>query len=460
MSQTALLSGWRKPARVSRSLCSTCLLDAICFNVSVVGDDGVKMPDESVVRIKSLLRLRSATALGLLCIAFVLAGLFWKTDRGLVAADAKLASPDTREAGLFHPTAAQWATLTVQPVGVQSFRSGFRTEGKIVIDEDRSTRIYSPYGGRVKRLLAAPGDVVEQGQQIFVIDATDSAETQKDFVAAIAELNKARSQVNLTTIVERRVANLVKDKAMSQKDWEEAQANLLTAQNDFRSAEVALQAVRNRLRLIGKTDQEIDAFEKTGVITPDAPVYSPLAGTILQRRIGPGQYVDAGASDAEPIYRVGDISKVWLLAYVRESDASQVKLGQKIQFSVLTHPGRVFESQINYIAASFDAETRRLAVRAVVDNSEGLFRPEMFASVDIAIDDGGPTPAVPRSAIVYEGDIARVWMARADGAVELRHVKTGVTSGSMVQVLRGLTPGEKVITGGSLFIDRGATLRG
>ncbi len=329
-----------------------------------------------------------------------------------------------------------------------------------MIDEDRTTRIYSPYAGRVKRLLAAPGDVVEQGQQIFIIDATDSVETQKDFVSAIADLNKARSQVNLTTIAERRVANLIKDKAMAQKDWDEAQANLVAAQNDLRSAEVAIQAVRNRLRLIGKTDEEIDTFEKTGVISPDAPVYSPLAGTILQRRIGPGQYVDAGASDAEPIYRVGDISKVWLLAYVRESDASQVKLGQKIQFTVLTHPGRVFEDRINYVASSFDTETRRLVVRAAIDNSDGQLRPEMFANVDIAIDEGAPTPAVPRNAIVYEGDTARVWIARADGAVELRYVKTGLTSGSMVQVLSGLKPGEKVVTGGSLFIDRGATLRG
>lgn len=418
------------------------------------------MPNQRLVRIKLLLRRRSAVAFGLLCLVAAFIAFSWKAERGSIAADAKLGSQVSRAAGLLHPTAAQWATLTVQPVRVQSFRSGFRTEGKVVIDEDRTTRIYSPYAGRVKRLLAAPGDVVEQGQQIFIIDATDSVETQKDFVSAIADLNKARSQVNLTTIAERRVANLIKDKAMAQKDWDEAQANLVAAQNDLRSAEVAIQAVRNRLRLIGKTDEEIDTFEKTGVISPDAPVYSPLAGTILQRRIGPGQYVDAGASDAEPIYRVGDISKVWLLAYVRESDASQVKLGQKIQFTVLTHPGRVFEDRINYVASSFDTETRRLVVRAAINNSDGQLRPEMFANVDIAIDEGAPTPAVPRNAIVYEGDTARVWIARADGAVELRYVKTGLTSGSMVQVLSGLKPGEKVVTGGSLFIDRGATLRG
>lgn len=410
------------------------------------------------VQIKSLLRSKSAIACGLLCLLLIVVALAWKDDRRSAAADAKTGQVG-REAGLFYPTPSQWAALAVQTVGAQPFRAGIRTEGKIAIDEDRATRIYSPYAGRVVRLLAATGDVVQQGQQIFVIEATDSVETQKDFVSAIADLNKARSQVNLTTIVERRMANLIKDKAMSQKEWDEAKANLVSAENDLRSAEIALQAVRNRLRLIGKTNEEIDNFEKTGVISPDAPVYSPLAGTVLQRRIGPGQYVDAGASDAEPVYRVGDVAKVWLVAYVRESDASQVKVRQRIQFKVLSHPGRVFEGEISYVASSFDPETRRLLVRASIDNADGLLRPEMFASVDIAIDDGAPTPAVPRNAIVYEGDAARVWVARDGGAVELRHIKAGMTIGSMVQVLQGISPGEKVVTSGSLFIDRGAKLR-
>jgi cobalt-zinc-cadmium efflux system membrane fusion protein len=412
------------------------------------------------MQVKSLLRSKSGIVLGLLCLILMIAVLAWKDDRRSMAADAKTGQAG-REAGLFYPTSSQWAALVVQTVGAEPFRAGIRTEGKIAIDEDRATRIYSPYAGRVVRLLAATGDVVQQGQQIFVIDATDSVETQKDFVSAIADFNKARSQLNLTTIVERRMANLIKDKAMSQKEWDEAKANLVSAENDLRSAEIALQAVRNRLRLLGKTSEEIDSFEKTGVISPDAPVYSPLAGTVLQRRIGPGQYVDAGASDAEPVYRIGDVAKVWLVAYVRESDASQVKLGQKIRFSVLSHPGRVFEAEISYVASSFDPETRRLLVRASIDNADGLFRPEMFASVEIVVSvyDGAPTPAVPRNAVIYEGDSARVWVARDGGAVELRQIKAGLTIGSMVQVLHGIKPGEKVITSGSLFIDRGAKIR-
>ncbi len=411
------------------------------------------------MKVNSLLRRWLPVAFALLCLMSFAMVLGRHGDHGSVAASVEGAGA-SRKSDLFYPTSTQWAGLTVEAVETRLFRSGIRTEGKIAIDEDRATRIYSPYAGRVVRLLASTGDEIRQGQQIFVVEAADSVETQKDFVSAISELNKARSQLNLATITERRMASLIKDKAMSQKEWDEAQANLVSAQNDLRSAEVALQAVRNRLRLIGKIDAEIDTFENTGVITPDAPVHSPLAGTVLQRRIGPGQYVDAGASDAEPVYRIGDTSKVWLAAYVRESDASLVRLHQPIRFTVLTFPGRTFEGRISYVASSFDPETRRLLVRASIDNAGGLLRPEMFANVDIATDDGTATPAVPRDAILYEGDAARVWVARDGGGVELRHIKAGLTDGPMVQVLGGLTPGEKVVTSGSLFIDRGAALRG
>ena len=376
-----------------------------------------------------------------------------RADRDVV----ELQSQAKSAAAAFRPTPAQWGRLTVQPVEMQSFASELRTEGKIAFDEDRATRIFSPYAGRVKNLVVGPGDIVRPGQLIFVVDAADSADTQKDFIGALSDLNKARSQLSLATIVEQRMANLLKDKAMALKDWQEAEANLVAAKETVRTSEIALQAVRNRLRLIGKTDEEVNAFEKTGAISPDAPVYAPLAGTILQRNIGPGQYVDAGGTGGDPIYRIGDVSKVWLAIYVRETDAAKVRLGQTIRFTVLSYPGRVFESTINYVAASLEPSSRRLFVRSLIDHPDGLLRPEMFANVRIVVDEGEPSPAVPRDAVVYEGAAARAWVVGNDNSVELRHVMTGLTSGQMVQVLDGLKSSEKVITKGSLFIDRAAT---
>lgn len=394
-----------------------------------------------------------------LAVVGLICGLVFLTlklsDSGMATASSTKPMGKT---GLFRPTAAQWAGLSVEPVRLMRFRSEFATEGKIAIDEDRATRIYSQYAGRLTKLAVGSGDTVQKGQLLFMIEATDSIETQKDFVSALGDLNKARSQVNLNTIIERRLGALYKDKAMSLKDWEEAQANLTAAKNDLRTAEIGLQAVRNRLRLLGKTDDEVNAFEATGVITPDAPVYSPIAGTILQRKIGPGQYIDAGASTSDPVMVIGDVSKVWLVAYVREADADRVRHNQSLKFTVLTLPGQVFEARVSYVASSMDSASRRLLVRASVDNPDGRLKPEMFASASITIDETPPSPAVPHDAIIYEGETARVWVAGEGGAIELRRIKVGLTNGDFAQVTSGIAANERVVARGSLFIDRAATL--
>lgn len=379
-----------------------------------------------------------------------------KASRGNTTIAVQAESTAKKGKTYFHPTATQWSTLTVQPVAMEKFYSECLTEGKIAIDEDHVTRIFSPYAGRVTKILAAPGDSVQRGQAIFVVEAADSVQGQNDFIAALTALNKARSRVTLTQVTERRLGGLAKDKLIALKDWQEAQVNLTGAQNDLRSSDITLEAARNRLRLLGKSDEEIDAFEKTGVITPDAAVYSPLAGTIIQRKVGPGQYVNAGASDSDPVFLIGNISKVWLVAYIRESDAPKVKIGQTIKFSVLAYPDREFEGRISHVATSMDPTSHRLMVRATIDNSEGLLKPEMFASVRVLTDQGGPTAAVPREAVIYEGDTARVWIAREDQGVELRNLRLGLSSARSVQVLDGLAPGEKIITRGTLFIDRAA----
>lgn len=406
------------------------------------------------------LSVRTQAAIIVATIALVTGAVLFtsKMDRGRAATEPDPTGSVQQEPGVFRPTPTQWAALTVQPVELHTFRTEILTEGKIAVDEDRATRIFSPYAGRVTKLLVAPGDTVQQGQPVFVVEAADSVDTQKDFVAALTALNKARSQVNLTDIIEHRMRALFKDKAMPLKDWQEAQANLVAAQNDLRSSEIALQAVRNRLRLLGKTDKEIDTFEQTGLISPEAPVHSPLSGTVLQRKVGPGQYVNAGASDSDPVFVIGDISRVWLAAFVRESDAPKAKIGQSIRFKVLAYPDRVFEAKINHVATSLDPNSRRRLVRATVENPDGLLNPEMFASVAIVVGDaGGPTPAVPLEAVIYEGDRARVWVARDKDTVELRQVKLGIASGRLIQVVEGLDKNEKIICRGSLFIDRMAS---
>jgi cobalt-zinc-cadmium efflux system membrane fusion protein len=363
-------------------------------------------------------------------------------------------SSQKRSTRLYYPTPAQWATLTVEPVQQQTFRSTFSTEGKIAVNEDLSTPIFSPYSGRVTKLMAKAGDTVERGQLLFVVEATDTVQALNDFIGASTAVNKARATLDFARITAKRNNDLYAGKAVPLKDVQSAQAALLAAENDTRSAATALEAAHNRLRILGRSDEEIAAFEQKGQISPDTPAYAPISGTVVQRKVGPGQYVSTGSSD--PVFVIGDLSTVWMTAFVRETEAPRVKIGQSIHFTVLAVPGRVFEAKINYVDAALDPNTRRLLVRATIDNRDGLLKPEMFANVTIFIDQGGAAPAVPRDAIVYDGDAARVWVVRADDAIELHQVKLGMTMGDAIQVTDGLRPGEKIITKGSLFFDRAA----
>jgi membrane fusion protein, heavy metal efflux system len=369
--------------------------------------------------------------------------------------DTALSSQSKRPRGLFYPTQAQWATISVEPVQQRVFRSEHVTEGKIAVDEDRSTQIFSPYAGRVTKLFVKPGDIVTVGQPLFTVEAADMVQAQNDFISAVATLNKARSALNLAQINDKRQRTLYDGKAVPLKEVQNARAVLDAAENDMRSAEVGLEAVRNRLRILGKTDKEITEFQEKGTINPATPIFAPIAGTIVQRKVGPGQYVGTGATD--PVFVIGDLSSVWVVAFIRETEAPAVHIGQAIYFTVLAYPERAFPANINYVAAALDPTTRRLLVRATVNNAAGLLKPEMFASVKILTGEGDVAIAVPRDAVIYEGEAARVWVAREDKGIELRRIKVGLTNGNMVEVTDGLAPSDRVITKGSLFIDRVAT---
>ena len=355
----------------------------------------------------------------------------------------------------FRPGDAVWASLAFQPATEQVFRAEHITEGKIAVNEDSSTPIFSPYSGRVVKLMVKPSDVVKRGQQLFVIEATDTVQALNDFITALTTMNSAKSKLNLAEINEKRQNDLYLGKAVPLKDWQNAQNDLTTAQNDMRAAETALEAAHNRLRILGRSEEQIAAFQRTRQISADTSIYSPIEGTVVQRKVGPGQFITTGASD--PVFVIGDLSTVWLTAFVRESEAADVRLGQDMDFAVLALPGRIFKAKIDYVAPAIDPTTRRLMVRATLDNKEGLFKPEMFASVTIYSGGDHKSVGVKKQALIYEGEHVRLWVAGDDKTLELREVQTGLTNGDFVEVRSNLKPGEKVVVRGSLFIDRAAS---
>src|SRR6266478_1622826 len=301
---------------------------------------------------------------------------------GATQQNSEVSSQSRKGLQRYMPSPAEWASLTIQPVTKRAFRAEHVTEGKIAVDEDRSTPVFSPYAGRVTKLLARPGDSVVQGQPLFVIEAADTVHAQNDFIAAMTGLNKARSALDLAQLQHKRAKDLFEGKAVPLKDFQQADATLIQAQNDLRSTETALEAARNKLRILGLTDDAISAFQEKGRINPETTIFAPIAGTVVQRKIGPGQYVNSGASD--PVFVIGDLSNVWLTAFVRETEASTVVVGQ-----------------------------------------------ELTANVTIYSPGDHPAVGVPKQALIYEGNQVRVWVAHEDKTIELRQIKPGLTNGSL-----------------------------
>jgi cobalt-zinc-cadmium efflux system membrane fusion protein len=394
---------------------------------------------------------------------FVAVAIFaWPVIGKNVADPAKLAQPAPSEEarGTFKPTREQWAGFKIEPVRLLSFRPEQVTEGNIAVDDNLTTPVFSHYSGRVIKVVAMLGDVVEPGAPLFVIHASEFVQAQNDLITALANLQTARSQQSMAQTTEKRAHELYLAQGGALKDWQQAQTDLITAQNTVRADEIALHAVRSRLRILGKTDQEIASLEAepTQKLNPVATVTAPIAGTITQRQIGVGQYINSEANGAtNPVFTISNLSTVWLIANVREADAPLMHVGEPVEVDVLAFPGRVFNAKISWVAPSIDSSTHRLSVRADVENSAGELKPGMFANFSIITGEAATAPAVPQSAIVYEGNTARVWVAEDGGTIAARSIRSGRIADGMVEILAGVSPGEKVVTSGALFIDRAAS---
>src|SRR5262249_15580812 len=152
----------------------------------------------------------------------------------------------------------QWSSLRTATVRQVAFRDERATDGKIAINEDTTTPVFSPYSGRVTNPIAKPGEFVNPGDTLFAIEASEYVQGHNDLVTAVAALEKAQSRLDLAKMVEKRQRDLMLVRGGAQKDLEQAQSDLVAAQGDHRSAEIALAAVRNRLRILGRSDAEIE----------------------------------------------------------------------------------------------------------------------------------------------------------------------------------------------------------
>jgi membrane fusion protein, heavy metal efflux system len=342
--------------------------------------------------------------------------------------------------------------LAIVAVKLHPFRSMKQAIGQIAFNEDNSTVVLTPFSGRVTRLIAKTGDVVKRGDPLFEIDSPEVVQAQTDLIAAVHGVDKARSQLALTKRVLDRQTGLLADRATSQRELDQARNDHAAAESDFKTAEGTLQAARNRLRvIIGRDEAEVGRVERERAVNPLIAVHAPIEGTVIARKVGPGQYVRSDAGEA--LYGISNLSTMWLKANVPENDIPLVRVGQEIEVRVNALSDRTFKARIIAIGAASDAATRRVTVRSEIPNPDGALKAEMFATFKIATGDAEPAPAVPADAVIWEGDQAVVWVERDELVFQRRKVKAGVEQNGLVQIRDGLRPGERVVARGAIFVD-------
>src|SRR5262245_39637437 len=341
--------------------------------------------------------------------------------------------------------------LDIIPVSSHKFRVYKVAVGQIAFNEDASTLVATPFTGRVTRVIAKIGDVVKPGDPLFEVDSPEVVKAQTDLISALQAVEKTRTSLMVAQRQAERTTRLLADKVISMREAEQARNDQAIAESDLKTAEGTLHSARNRLRVfIGRDQAEVDRLERERIINPLVTVNSPIEGTVIARKVGPGQYVRADIADS--LYGIANLSTMWLKANVPEVDIPHVSVGQELEVRVTALPDRVFNAQVIAIGAASDASTRRVVVRSEIPNPGHILQYEMFESFKIATNAGEDAPAVPPEAVIWEGEQAVVWVQREPMVLQRRKIRVGMEQDGRLQVRDGLKSGELVVSRGAIFV--------
>jgi cobalt-zinc-cadmium efflux system membrane fusion protein len=298
-------------------------------------------------------------------------------------------------------------------------------------------QVFSQYPGKILKAFYNIGDDVKQGDVLFTIDSPDLLQAESTLLstAGVLELQKK-------TLA--RVSGLLKTGGAAQKDVDQATSDQQTAEGAFKAA-------KDAVRIFGKTDGEIEQILVNRRVESTLKVPSPISGRIVTRNAAPGFLTQPGA--APPPFQVADVSTMWMIANVIETDAPAYKLGQEVRMTVPAYPGKVFSGHVTNLGSQIDPNSHRQLVRSEIEDPEHLLRSGMYASFVIHVGDPVTSPAVPEDGVVREGDgTMSVWVATEGRRYVKRSVTTGIRQGGWVQILDGLRPGETVVTEGAVFL--------
>ena len=331
----------------------------------------------------------------------------------------------------------QLTSVKVEVVGDYVFPVEKVAVGSIDFNEELTVQVFTPYQGKILDVFSKVGDEVKLGQTLFVIDSPD-------LLAADSALIAAAGVLELTSRNLERLKVLYQSRAVSQHDLEQAVS-------DQQTAEGALRSARDSVRIFGKTDQEVNKIVADRMADSRLIVPSPIAGRITARNAAPGLLVQPGNSPAP--YSVADISTMWMLANVAETDVPFIRTGQEVKVSVLAYPGKVFEGHITSVDSMVDPNTHRMLIRSTIDDPNHELRSNMFATFTIRTGDPVRSLAVPLDGVVREGDgTMTTWVTSDRRRFTQRIVKIGMQKDGRRQILEGLQPGELVATDGAVFL--------
>ena len=353
-----------------------------------------------------------------------------------VQADTQ-ASPTLEDSTLVMPVSARGGgsvgVVTVSPpAGADSIAFG----GRLVWSEDATVRIFTPFAGRVTRVLSDIGQRVRPGQTLAVIEAPD-------FGQALADARRAMADLNLATRTVARQRDLLAHGVASRREVEAAETDSIRAASDRQRTEA-------RIALYG-ADSTASA--------QGFPLRAPLGGLVVERNLTPGQEVRpdqmlAGTAQlTAPLFLVTDPGHLWVQVDIPEQDAGRVAPGQPMSLRVLALPGRAFKGRLTVIASEIDPTTRTIKARGVVDNPSQALKAEMLVSVQVGVPTGSAL-TVPAQSVFLEGADRFVFVQDGAGRYRHRSVTTGAARNGVVSVIKGLNVGDRIVVDGVLLLNQ------
>ena len=332
--------------------------------------------------------------------------------------------------------AAQRERLTVQAVQNVKYRPTVQVTGTVVFDGDLSTPVLATISGPVTRVLVQPGARVPRGAPLAYVSSPD-------FAAAVAAYRKAAATARNLQRIADLDQKLFDNDALARRDLEQAQTDAVSANADR-------DAALEQLRALGVEETTLTELEANHpVANVQGVIRAPIGGTVVERLVSPGQLLQAGSTMC---FTIADLSRMWVLADVFETDLPDVRLGDSASVVTTASP-RTFRGTVDNIAAEVDSSTRATAVRVVVPNTERLLKKDMYVRVVVHSRQAHTGMLVPVSAVLRDEDNRPfVYIQNASSAYERRSITLGARVNDQWQVTAGLIPGDKVVSEGGLFL--------